>query len=251
MEHMYIPDAQVHPGTCTDHIKAAGKMMLKLRPDVVVIGGDWWDFPSLETYSPKQKIGYDHRNYLEDYKSGIAAMEIFLAPLKKYNARQKKNRKGRYTPRLVFCQGNHEERVDRLLKEQTQLIGALPRVEDYLLAEGFSVHLYKTPVQIDGVTYCHICPQTLSAGAVGRAHLIAAKRHTSWTTAHIQIFDYHISPHLPRLQCIIAGAFYMHDEEYKHGSNDHFRGLVYKKNVLDGTYDPLFLSIQGLLKEYG
>jgi hypothetical protein len=67
---------------------------------------------------------------------------------------------------------------------------------------------------------------------------------------HSQIFDYHVSPHLPRIQCLIIGAFYMHDEGYKEGSNDHWRGLVYKKNVKDGTYDPEFISVEALLNDY-
>jgi hypothetical protein len=64
------------------------------------------------------------------------------------------------------------------------------------------------------------------------------------------MLDYFVSPHEPRLQCIIAGAFYTHDEGYKVGSNDHFRGLVYKTNVKGGTYDPEFISIDGLLERY-
>jgi hypothetical protein len=105
-------------------------------------------------------------------------------------------------------------------------------------------------VKIDGINYCHLCPQTKSAGAVERAHLILNKRHESWTVGHSQVLDYFVSPHAPRQQCLIAGSFYQHDEDYKIGSNDHWRGLVYKHNVKDGSYDPEFISIERLLNEY-
>jgi hypothetical protein len=64
------------------------------------------------------------------------------------------------------------------------------------------------------------------------------------------MLDYFVSPHEPRYQCLIAGAFYTHDEGYKVGSNDHWRGLGYKTNVVDGTYDAEFISIDGLLERY-
>lgn len=249
-DHLVLFDAQIRAGVATSHIKSAGKMIVKKKPEVVVVIGDWWDFPSLSTFTPAQKIGYDHRTYISDLESGIKAMELLLAPLEKYNEKQKKNKKALYKPLLVFTCGNHEYRVDRLLEQNTVLDGVLPRCEDYLLDKGFKVIPYKQKAVIDGVTYSHLCPQTSSAGAVSRAHLIAQKRNSSWTVGHSQIFDYFVSPHYPRIQCLIIGAFYQHDEGYKEGSNDHWRGLVYKNGVHEGTYSPDFYSIERLLKEY-
>jgi hypothetical protein len=248
--HLFIPDTQVRDGVNTDHIAAAGKLMIDRKPDVVVFIGDHWDFPSLSTHTPSQKLAYDHRTYSKDLQAGIRAMEAFLRPMEEYNERQRRNKKRPYRPLLVFTCGNHEYRVDRLLEQNTVLAGILPRCEDYLADKGFIVVPYKQKTVIDGVTYCHLCPQTKSAGAVERAHLILQKRNSSWTVGHSQMLDYFVSPHEPRLQCIIAGAFYTHDEGYKVGSNDHFRGLVYKTNVKNGTYDPQFISIDGLLEMY-
>jgi hypothetical protein len=51
---------------------------------------------------------------------------------------------------------------------------------------------------------------------------------------------------------IIAGACYLHDEDYKGVmGNKHWRGLVVKHNVRNGSYDPLFISLDWLEKEYG
>jgi hypothetical protein len=248
--HLVIPDTQVRDGVNTDHIEAAGRLIIDRKPDVIVIIGDWWDFPSLSTHTPSQKLAYDHRTYSKDLQSGIRAMELLLRPMELYNERQRRNKKRPYKPLLVFTVGNHCYRVDRLLEQNTVLAGVLPRCEDYLADKGFIVVPYKQKTIIDGVTYCHLCPQTKSAGAVERAHLIMQKRNASWTVGHSQMLDYFVSPHEPRLQCIIAGAFYTHDEGYKEGSNDHFRGLVYKTNVKAGTYDPQFISVDGLMEMY-
>jgi len=248
--HLFIPDAQVRHGVNTDHIKAAGKLIVKRKPDVIVVIGDWWDFPSLSSHTSSSKIAYEHKSYMTDLKAGIDAMELLLKPLEQYNNKRRKNKEKLYKPRLVFTLGNHEFRRDRVLEQQPILIGALSDPVDYLTDKGFEVYPYKQRVIIDGISYCHLCPQTRSAGAVERAHLIMSKRNSSWSVGHSQILDYFVSPHTPRLQCLIAGSFYSHDEGYKTGSNDHWRGLVYKNNVVEGTYDPEFLSIDTLTNQY-
>ena len=248
--HLFIPDTQVRDGVDLSHIKAAGKLLIKRKPDVVVVIGDWFDFPSLSTHTPAQRIAYDQKTYVKDLQAGIKAMELFLKPMEKYNQRQRQNKKAIYNPLMVFTCGNHEYRADRLVEQQPILEGLLPRAEDYLRDKGFNVVPYKQKVEIDGINYSHLCPQTRSAGAVERAHLIGQRRHTSWSVGHSQILDYWASPHQPRLQCLIAGAFYTHDEGYKEGSNDHWRGIVYKRNVNNGTYDPEFISVESLIEEY-
>lgn len=250
-EHLIIPDTQVKEGVDIEHIRQAGKLLMERKPDVVVVIGDWWDMPSLSTHTPMQKIAYDNGNYNKDLKAGIRAMEVFLEPMERYNERMKKNKKAAYKPLMVFCMGNHEYRLDRLEEQQPILKGVLPTPERYLIDKGFNVVPFKQAIVVDGITYCHYCPQTKSAGAVERAHLILARRHTSWTVGHSQMLDYFVSPHAPRHQAIIAGAFYSHDEDYKAGSNDHWRGLVYKTSVKDGTYDPEFISLDGLESVYG
>lgn len=249
--HLFIPDAQVRDGVDISHIVAAGKLLVDRRPDVVVVIGDWWDFPSLSTHTPAQRIAYEQKTYMKDYQAGMKAMEAFLKPLEKLQAHQKANKKKVYRPKLVFTMGNHEYRVDRLIEQQPVLEGLLPRVEDYLRDKGFFVLPFKQKTIVDGVNYCHFCPQTSGPGAVSRAHLIANRRASSWSVGHSQIFDYYVSHHEPRIQCLITGAFYLHDEGYKTGTNDHWRGLVFKHNVHDGTYDPEFISMERLFKEWG
>ena len=251
MKHLFIPDAQVRDGVPLAHIEAAGKLIVERKPQVIVVIGDWWDFPSLSTHTPAQRIAYNQLSYLKDLQAGIKAMELLLKPLEGLQERQRTSKKKVYKPVLVFCCGNHEYRADRLIEQQPILEGLLPRAEDYLMDKGFVVVPYKQRIVLNGVTYSHLCPQSRSSGAVERAALIASKRASSWSVGHSQTLDYYVSLHTPRIQCLIAGAFYLHDEGYKDGSNDHWRGLVYKRNVKDGSYDPEFISVDQLLERYG
>lgn len=249
-DHLFIPDTQVRPGVPINHIAAAGRLALARKPDVIVFIGDHWDFLSLNTHNDRGNITYHNQSYVQDLQAGIDAMEAFLQPIEEYNAKMRAQRHAQYKPRLVFTMGNHEYRRNRLEADNPKLAGALPSPEQYLWDKGFEVYPFKQAVVIDGVHYCHLCPQTKSAGAVERAHLMLAKRHASWSVGHSQMLDYFVSPHEPRMQGLIAGSFYQHDEEYKVGSNDHWRGLVYKHNVNKGVYDPEFISIERLIKEW-
>jgi hypothetical protein len=50
---------------------------------------------------------------------------------------------------------------------------------------------------------------------------------------------------------LVAGSFYMHDEEYKGPqANDHWRGLVLKHNVKDGDYSPCVVNMDYLLEKW-
>jgi hypothetical protein len=51
---------------------------------------------------------------------------------------------------------------------------------------------------------------------------------------------------------IIAGSYYLHDEDYMDQlSNKHWRGLVMLNEVEDGHFDEMFLSIEYLSRKYG
>lgn len=250
MKHIVIPDTQVYNGCPDSHIEAAGQMVLEEKPDVLVVIGDWWDFPSLSTHNDRGNITYHNASYVEDLEAGIEAMEMFLAPLERYNRMRKKNKKKEQWPRMVFTSGNHEYRRNRMEDDNPKLKGALPTPEDYLRDKGFEVYPFKQKIKIDGINYCHLCPQPKSSGSVERAHIIARNRAESWTVGHSQQLDYYVSLHEPRIQCLIAGAFYQHDEAYKMGSNDHWRGLVKKTHVRGGRYSPTFYDINDVIEDY-
>jgi hypothetical protein len=90
---------------------------------------------------------------------------------------------------------------------------------------------------------------------ISRAHLIAVKKHESWIVGHQQTFDYYVSPHVKtdgaRVQCIIAGCFYQHDEDYMQvQGNGHWRGALMLTEVDNGSFDLVTLSINYLRKNW-
>jgi len=247
-KHLLIPDTQVKLGVDISHILAAGNYAAEKRPDVIIIIGDWWDFPSLSSYD-RGKLCFEGRRYRSDVEAGKAAMEKFLAPIRKAKG---------YKPRIIFTMGNHEHRVQRVVDEDSRLEGAIG-VEDLKLAEfGIEAHEFLKPVVVDGISYCHFFPrsatgrvmQSKSGAPNARAQLVREGR--SCIAGHMQGLDIHCQSLGGRMQIgIIAGSFYSHHEAYlTQQGNEHWRGVVMAHEVLDGYFSPMVVSLEYLTHKY-
>lgn len=256
MKIIFIPDTQVKEGVPTDHLEALGNYILDKKPEVVVHIGDHFDMPSLGQHNSKGHIVYENARMRSDLEAGWAGMDRLLAPLISQNNTAKRNKKRGYSPRMVFCYGNHENRRDRLMEQEPFLQGALP---DYDLYKryGWEEYEFLEPVKIQGVNFCHYAQGGLMGRPISRAHLIATKKHESWVVGHQQTLDIYISPHVKtdgsRVQCVIAGSFYEHDEDYmghKLQANTHWRGALMLTEVKDGSFDLVTLSLNYLKEKW-
>ena len=161
-DHLVIFDMQVKPNSILTHLPSIGQYIVKNKPEVIIVIGDWWDMHSLSTYDRGTKKAEGAR-YVEDVDSGIEAMSTMLGPIRDYNLYALKQKKRQYKPEMHFTMGNHEERIGRH-------VNAYPILEDTLsynnlkLKEfGFKVHNFLEPVIIDGVEYVHYVQNRNSA----------------------------------------------------------------------------------------
>lgn len=247
-KHLYIPDTQIKVGVPIDHLEAAGNYAAEKRPDVIVIAGDWWDFPSLSSYD-KGKLSFEGRRYRLDVEAGKAGMEKFLGPIRK--------QKG-YNPRIVMTLGNHEERVLRAVQEHAVLEGMIGLHDLQLEAFGIESHEFLKPVVIDGVAYCHYFPRAASGKVMqsksGAPNALAQLRREgrSCVAGHTQGFDIACLPFCGRLQWgIQAGSFYQHSESYlTPQGQDHWHGVIMLHEVNEGSFSPMVVSLTYLLTKY-
>lgn len=240
--HLVISDGQVKPGQSHKHWTALGKLVLHLKPDVIINIGDFWDMPSLSSYLTKKE--YKEVSYEEDILAGNAAMEKFLDPIAK--------RKKGY-PEMHFCMGNHEQRIQRLLDDNPHLEGKIGYQD--LNLKRWITHEFRKPVNIDGVHYSHYFYNKNSGRPyAGTAHNKLNKVGFSFTQGHIQELDV-ARKDLANGKTIIGlvtGAYYLHDEPYKGPQgNNHWRGVVFKPNVKDGKYDLEAWSIERVMERFG
>lgn len=242
---MVIPDTQVKTGVNTDHIEAAGNYAAARRPNVIIAIGDWWDMPSLSSYEKKGSKYFHDKSYTRDVTAGNEAMERFLAPIRKARG---------YKPRLTFTKGNHENRIGRAIHEDPVLEGAIG-YEDLNL-EAWEVHEYQEIVEIDKILYSHLFlnPTSLVRGALsGTMDNRLNKIKQSFTQGHqqVRLWGSQFTSGGKEICGCVAGAFYSHEEEYMgpQGKN-YWRGCVYKHEVHEGRYDPCFLSLDYLVRQW-
>lgn len=241
--HIMIPDTQVKPGVDIEHLRWAGEYIAEHESDVVIAIGDWWDMESLSEYD-RGKKSFEGRRYKADIEAGNRGMDLFMAGINKCKKR----------PRLVFTLGNHEQRIERALEVEPRLEGVLGYHDFNLVEHGWEVHDFLTPVEIDGVTYCHYFPQPMSGRPyTGVVETMIKNIGFSFTQGHAQgkrIGSRELS-NGRTLRGLVAGSFYSHQESYKGvQGNKHWRGIIVKHEVFDGNYDLLEVSLDYLQRKY-
>lgn len=254
VEHIFIPDTQVKPGVPTSHLTALANYIVEKKPDVIIHAGDHWDMPSLSTYESKGSKYFHDKSYEADVEAGNRAMYELVGPILREQNRIATNKKKQWNPRMVFLKGNHEDRIRRAAHEDPILAGAI--TQDHLALHAWEVHEYLAPVVIDGIMYCHLFqnPQSLVRGAMtGTMTNRLNKLKHSFTQGHQQVLDWgqQYTAGNRRIIGCVAGAFYQHEEDYMgpQGTN-YWRGVIYKHEVHDGEYDPMFVSLNYLLREH-
>lgn len=255
--HLFIPDTQVKPGVGLDHLRALGNYIVAKKPDVIIHIGDHADMPSLSTYEKKGNKYFHDKSYQADIESAKEGMVALLTPLWVYNERQRKNRKAQYTPRMVMCLGNHEERINRAVAANPVLEGTFS-IKDLCYEEfGWEVHDYLDIVEIDGIFYSHyfVNPDSMMATPVGGTvdNKLKQLAH-SFSMGHQQKRQYgtRFTANGKELHGLVCGSFYMHDEDYlgPQKNRQYWRGVIMCNEVNEGMYDPCFISIDYLIRRW-
>ncbi len=249
--HLIIPDCQVKPGVDLSHLKWIGQYILDKKPEVIVCLGDFADMESLSSYD-KGKKSFEGRRYKKDLAAAREGMNLLLAPLINFNVNARRTKHKQYTPRLVMVLGNHEQRIERVAEVQPELDEVLSYND--LPYESWEVYPFLQPVEIDGVSYVHYLANPFTGHPYGGSALNQlTKVGKSFIVGHKQTLDIATRFTLSGEQQwgIICGAAYLHDEDFKGPQgNIHWRGIIMAKRVLNGSFDPCFISLNYLRGEY-
>ncbi len=240
IRHIVIPDTQIRKGVPTDHLDWIGRYIEEHGCDTVVMLGDWYDFPSLSTHDDPGSLAKEGARYADDLHAGNAALKklsTYLGGVK----------------RRVMLRGNHEDRLRRTLEADPKWVGSID--EHQLVAEGWEVIPFLRPCVIDGVAYSHYWASPGTGRAYGgSASNILLKTNHSFTQGHRQTFDYAVknNPVTGREMIgLIAGSAYVHAEPYLGAQgNCHFRGIIVKNEVHEGSYDIMRVSLHYLCMRY-
>jgi hypothetical protein len=238
--HLVIPDCQVKSGVPTEHLEWVGNYIAEKRPDVIVQIGDFADMPSLSSYD-KGKLAAEGRRYVKDIAAVHAAMDRLLTPVKRIPD---------YKPEMHLTMGNHEYRIIREVEENPRYEGRFNYSDLSYDDFGWKVHDFLKVVELDGIEYAHYFTTGVMGRPVTSAAAMLRERQKSCIQGHVQYTDMAIHRKTQNI-ALFSGTCYLHDEDYlgPQGNNCR-RQIVVCHEVENGRFDPMFVSLKFLEKNY-
>lgn len=249
---LYIPDAQVKPDTPVDHLRWLGNYIVKKQPDIIVNGGDFADMSSLSSYDIGKK-SFEGRRYRADIEASHRAMETLLAPLWALQHQQARNKKRVYFPEMHLTTGNHEFRIERAVNNDPKLDGTIGIEDLEYEAFGWQVHPFLEVITLQGISFSHYFVSGTAGRPASTANAQLNKTHNSCITGHQQGLQIATGKRADGtlLTSIIAGSFYLHDEEYLGSQgNNHWRGALMLHGCENGQFDLNLLPMRYLKAKY-
>jgi len=251
---LVVPDQHAHPDHNNDRADWLGKFILDRKPDVVVNMGDTFDMPSLSSYD-KGKASFHGASYEKDIVAGIDFLDRMWHPIRK----AKKKR-----PYSVFLEGNHCHRLKKVLEYDPQLAGDRFGVsyKNYQLTDYHHEVVYyegQTPgiYTLEGVSFAHFFVSGLMGRPIGGEHHAAsliAKNHSSCVAAHSHTVDWAVrhTTSGKRVMGLVAGVYQDYESSWAGSLNKlWWPGVIVLRGTEQGSYDPEFISLSSLRREYG
>lgn len=250
---LVIPDQHAHPSHGNNRADWLGKFIKDRKPDIVVNMGDAADMPSLSSYD-KGKASFNSMSYEKDIEAHLDFQDRMWHPMKKSKKKQ---------PYRVVLHGNHENRLRKVLEYDPHLTGDRFGVSfknyafsdyyhDQIPYEGQTPGVYTC----EGIAFAHYFISGVMGRPIGgehHAYSLIAKQHTSCVAAHSHLVDYAIrtDTYGKHLQGLVCGVYQDYESTWAGASNRlWWRGVVYLRGVEDGNYDPEFIRLSALRREY-
>lgn len=251
---LVVPDQHAHPDFNNDRADWLGKLILDLRPDVLVNMGDAADMHSLSSYD-KGKASFHSASYEKDIEAHLDFQERMWSPIKK--AKKKK-------PHSVILIGNHEQRQSKVLDYEPHLRGHKFGIGP----KDFDFESYYTDVipytgstpgvyNLDGVLFSHYFISGVMGrpiGGVNHAASLLNKNYCSSIASHSHLFDFAVKAAADgtTLMGLVCGVYQDYNSPWAGAANNLWqRGLPILRNFEDGRWDLQWVSIGQLRGEYG
>ena len=229
-----------------------GQFVYDLKPDYVVDLGDTADLPSLSTHDTK----YPKLMTMSDYESDLEAYHDFQEKLRHPFSKHKKKR-----PAFIGFEGNHEHRIKRALGNDPRLGGSKYGISfNHLDTSRFYSDYYEYEhgapaiANLDGVDYAHFVTSSNTNRALSgpnHAKALVQSRLKSTTVGHSHLRNIYFADGAKAIG-LVAGNYKRGPEEWAGQSNENWwTGVVVKRNIDSGYYDPQFISFRQLEAWYG
>lgn len=229
-----------------------GRLLFDLKPDKVIDLGDGADMASLNSFDTRKPEAIVAQSYERDINSYNDAQERLRHPFKK----AKKKR-----PAFIGFEGNHENRIKTAIAHDPRVHGIDYGIsfshlntnkwfDDYYEYENGAPYIQR----IDGVDYSHY----IGAGNYGRAisgihhaYGLVQKRYNSATVGHSHKRGMYFKDEANAIGCVVGCFKGAHETWAGQSNTEWWSGVVVKRNVDgSGMYEPQFISLESIRKEY-
>ncbi|PHS02808.1 MAG: hypothetical protein COA78_20415 [Blastopirellula sp.] len=229
-----------------------GALIYDIRPDYVVDLGDSADMRSLNSYDTRRPEKIVAQNYGADIRTHLDFQE-------KIRWKFKKNRKKR--PAFFGFEGNHEQRISKAVADDPRLNDdeygiSVSHLQTNHFFDEYHPYEYGAPAihNYDGVDYAHY----IGSGNFGRAisgehhaYNLLKKRMTSVTVGHSHKRNIYFRDDAKAIG-LVAGCTKGAPEDWAGQANkEWWSGVIIKRGVDNGLYEPEFVSMKRLEEVYG
>ena len=158
LDILVLGDAHASPETGElERFERLGDYIADTRPDALVIIGDFISLDSLSAWDSDKRRKMENRRYAHDITVGNHALDVLLAPYHRAREEARRNRKRMWEMELIFCEGNHEERLERYIDLNPVIEDHVNVIHDLHLEDrGFNVIRYGQYVEIGEILFTHI-----------------------------------------------------------------------------------------------
>jgi len=247
--------AHADPSVPNDRFDWLSEFIYDVRPDYVVDLGDGADLKSLNSYDTRYPKAIVAQNYESDIQCYNDAQERLR---RKFRVMKKKR------PAFFGLEGNHENRIKKAIANDPRLEGSkygisFSHLQTDVWFDEYHEYNNSAPAiaDYDGISYAHyIASGNYGTAMSGLHHAygIIQKRHNSTTVGHSHkrsmFFKDDAHPH-PTIG-LVAGCFKGAKEGWAGQANlEWWKGVIVKRNIRNGYYEPEFVSLERLRDVYG
>ena len=246
--------AHTAPEVSNERFDWLGQYIADEKPDLVIDLGDGADMCSLNSFDTRYPQAVVMQNYGNDINHYNEAQERLRAPYKRLKRKKLQ---------WVGFEGNHENRIKKAIAEN-------PRNEDRT-GQGYGIsfgHL-QTDLWFDdyheyynsapsianycGVDFAHFFSSgnygTATSG-IHHAYSVINNRHNSSVCGHSHKRDVYFKDDAGSIGMVV-GCYKGHEETWAGQANlSWWNGVVMMRGVDNGRFEPMFVSMDMLEKEY-
>jgi len=240
------------PDISNERFTWLSRFLYDLKPDYVVDLGDGADMKSLNSYDTRKPEAIVTQNYEKDINCYNDAQE---------RIRHEFTKNKRKRPAFFGFEGNHENRIKTAIAYDPRLEGekygiSFKHLNTNKWFDEYHPYKHGAPCihQYDGVDYAHF----VGAGNYGRpisgvhhAFGLIQARYVSTTVGHSHKRSVYFKDGANAIG-LVAGCYKGGAEEWAGQANgEWWKGVVIKRGVDNGMYEPQFVSLATIKKHYG